>query len=382
MAHKIMVFKGHFWVVMGWACLFVFVSEPAFAQPDPIDFVKARRLMERRFSGEELSEDEMAYLNRARQAFGKVDWEPKNSLELIPLTDFGTGDKYKGRPGGLYPDQKNSPPKQHLEAALTAAKSIQPLNAEGAPTEDGRIVLISNGMSNTTQEFSVFKKLADSDPAKSSKLVIVDCAQDGMEASMWAKDANESGVFGNRDPWAVQQERLRNAGVTSQQVQVVWLKQARALPVSLGEFPAHSDQLTDDLARVVGKLKSTFPNLRLIYLSNRIYAGYARTRLNPEPYAYESAFSVRQLIKRQLDKDPDLNYDESKGQVKAPVLLWGPYLWADGTKGRKQDDLVWHNDDFEGDGTHPSNKGRQKVAELLVNFLKTDPSASPWFLNN
>ena len=46
--------------------------------------------------------------------------------------------------------------------------------------------------------------------------------------------------------------------------------------------------------------KSRYPNLRLAYLSSRIYAGYAQTALNPEPYAYESGFSVKWLIERQL----------------------------------------------------------------------------------
>ncbi len=31
------------------------------------------------------------------------------------------------------------------------------------------------------------------------------------------------------------------------------------------------------------------------------------------------------------------------------------------------------------DGTHPSPSGRQKVADLLLKFFKSDPTASPWF---
>jgi hypothetical protein len=38
---------------------------------------------------------------------------------------------------------------------------------------------------------------------------------------------------------------------------------------------------------------------------------------------------VRWLIRDQIDGRPDLNPDPGKGPVKAPVLLWGPYLWAD-----------------------------------------------------
>ena len=73
--------------------------------------------------------------------------------------------------------------------------------------------------------------------------------------------------------------------------------------------------------------------------------------------------------------DPELASD------KSPLLLWGPYLWAEGTKGRKLDSLVWERADFAGDGVHPSDSGRQKVAQLLLSFFTTDPLANPWFVN-
>ena len=66
--------------------------------------------------------------------------------------------------------------------------------------------------------------------------------------------------------------------------------------------------------------------------------------------------------------------------MKSPLLLWGPYLWADGVKGRKADGLVWKREDLAGDGTHPGEGGRRKVAELLLRFFKTDPTAKDWFL--
>jgi hypothetical protein len=74
-----------------------------------------------------------------------------------------------------------------------------------------------------------------------------------------------------------------------------------------------------------------------------------------------------------------LNYDPAKGEVKAPVLLWGPYFWADGTTPRKADGLVWKASDLGPDGTHPSNAGREKVAKMLLEFCKTDPLAKAWF---
>jgi hypothetical protein len=99
---------------------------------------------------------------------------------LKPLCDMTAEDRYKSRDGGLYGGGKNEPPEKHLQAAMKQAKTIQPLDAEGKPSDDGKIVLISVGMSNTTQEFSQFITLANVDPEKSPKVVIVDGAQGGQ----------------------------------------------------------------------------------------------------------------------------------------------------------------------------------------------------------
>ena len=89
---------------------------------------------------------------------------------------------------------------------------------------------------------------------------------------------------------------------------------------------------------------------------------------------------MRWLIRDQVEGKQGLIHDPEHDKVDAPVLMWGPYLWADGVNGRKADKLVWTKADFGDDGTHPSSDGRQKVAELLLNFLKTDPTAKSWFL--
>jgi hypothetical protein len=103
------------------------------------------------------------------------------------------------------------------------------------------------------------------------------------------------------------------------------------------------------------------------------------TPLNPEPHSYESGFAVKWLIADQMAGKPELNYDPKKGKVNSPWLAWGPYLWADGTKARS-DGLVYLREDLAQDGTHPSMSGREKVAKLLLSFLRTDPTARPWFV--
>jgi hypothetical protein len=272
------------------------------------------------------------------------------SVAMTPLTDLGTK-RYHGYSGGLYGNGNNTPSGSYLKAGLAAAKRVHPI--------DGRVVLLSIGMSNTTQEFSAFKRLADSDSRKNAQLTIVDGAQGGQDAEI-VKDP--SARF-----WNVVAARISAAGVTASQVQVVWLKQAIAREAN--PFPQDALRLETDLRAIVGILRDRFPNLQLIYLSSRTYAGYATTALNPEPQAYDSGFAVRWLVNERV-----------KGKLKGPWIAWGPYLWTNGERGRK-DGLVWTCADTRpSDGTHPSPSGQAKVASLLWKFFSTDRTAKSWFL--
>ncbi len=370
-------------VVMGAAWVGAAAAQDAGG---PIDWQKARQLRQKQRRGEELTKDEKEYLDRAlkarRQQRGAgARLSPRESTGLVPLTDLGNG-KYKGEDGGLYGGGRNTPPAGHLASARKALAKIRPLDARGRPSPGGKIVLMSVGMSNTTQEYSTFMRLASRDPAKSPAVVLVDGARGGMDVSKWIHARRGGADGGGRrgvDIWAHVAERLRAAGVTPEQVQAVWIKQAKARPAEWGEYPAHGERLKSELGELCRALKSRFANIRVIYLSSRIYAGYATGQLNPEPYAYESALAVRGLIQDQINGDKKLNHDPAAGEVVAPILLWGPYLWADGVKGRKIDDLVYERRDLAGDGTHPSSSGRMKVARQLLKFFKTDPLARMWF---
>jgi hypothetical protein len=304
--------------------------------------------------------------------FGPVpaqDKGPKESIGLVPLTEMSARDRYKGEDGGLYGQGLNVPPEAHRKAAVAELAKVQPLDAYGKAAKNGRVVLVSISMSNATQEFSLFKQLADIDAAKSPVLTIVDCAQGGQAMAEWADPAAR--------PWAEADRRLATANATAQQVQAAWVKLANKGPQ--GDLGEHGKKLQRDTLAVLQNARARFPNMRIVYLSSRIYGGYATTPLNPEPYAYESALAVRWLILDQIKGEPALNFDASRGPVKAPLLLWGPYLWADGTTPRKADGLLWRRDDLAKDGTHPSQAGREKVAKLLLEFFKTDPLAKPWF---
>jgi hypothetical protein len=276
---------------------------------------------------------------------GRLGTEPRETTGLKPLDQMTADDRHQGEDGGLYGGGKNVPPDALRLRAEEELARIAPI--------DGRIVLLSISMSNATQEFSRFKKLADADAAKSGSLTIVDGAQGGQAMAEWAPP--------EAAPWAEAERRIKAAGATPAQVQVAWIKPANKVPT--GDLAAHGRKLQKDTQAVIQNAKKRFPNLRIVYLSSRIYGGYAASNLNPEPYAYESAFAVRWVIQEQKE---------------SPVVLWGPYLWADGTTPRKSDGLVWTRDDLAKDGTHPSESGKDKVARMLLAFFKTDPLAKSW----
>jgi hypothetical protein len=295
--------------------------------------------------------------------------KPADKLGLKPLNEMSADDKYKDEDGGLYGGGRNTPPDAHRKAAEAELKKIQPLDAEGTPARDGKIAFISISMSNATQEFSYFKKLADADAAKSPRVTIVDCAQGGQAMAEWVDSKGR--------PWQEADRRIASARVSASQVQVAWIKLANKGP--RGDLQQHGKKLYDDTLVVIHNAKERFPNLRVIYLASRIYGGYTSGALNPEPYAYESAFVVRWLIQAQIKGGVALNFDQKRGDVKSPILLWGPYFWGDGVTPRKSDGLVWNRDDLAQDGTHPSQSGREKVAKMLLQFFKDDPLAKPWF---
>lgn len=348
------------------------------AGADGIDWRKAQDLFRREQGGEKLSPEDQKYLDHAKEVRQRGGNRPggggrggqanqrKAPESMKPLTDMTADDKYEGEDGGLYGKGSNEPPEALKKSADTALAQIKPLDAEGKPSDSGKIVLVSISMSNATQEFSFFKQIADKDSRKSDKLTIVDCAQGGQTMAAWAPPEGR--------PWGEAMNRLQRAEVTPQQVQVAWVKLANAGPN--GSKEDHLARLEADTVKVLNNLKQRFPNLRIAYLASRTYAGYASTGLNPEPYAYEGAFAVRHLIQKQIAGDADLALD------KSPLLLWGPYLWSEGEKGRKIDDLKYSKDDFGGDGTHPSNSGREKVAKQLLEFFATSPLAKGWFVRN
>src|SRR3989440_11146428 len=284
----------------------------------------------------------------------------------IPLPDLA-GNSYKGFVGGLYPSGGNTEPASHAAARQARAQAVTPLDASGAPSAGGKVGLLSLGMSNTTQEFcsgsstttncsawSFMGQAAVDVGVNHATLAIVNGARGGQDAQTWdaATDANYDSVRDNR---------LIPLGLTERQVQVVWVKQADAGPRdSLASAQADAFQLESRLANIARALKTRYPNLKMIFLSSRIYAGYATTTLNPEPYAYESGFAVKWVIQAQIDQMANGGaVSEGREGVpghnnSTPWLARGPLPWAGGIGHRQRERLICRASEVAQEGAHPT----------------------------
>lgn len=319
---------------------------------------------------------------------GDPGYVPPPPPSFVPLTDLRTG-TYLGFQGGLYPGGANVAPSRHDSVGRARSRAVRPLDVNGNAASVGKIVLLSIGMSNTTQEFCsassalpcdswTFVGQAGADASVNrTSLEFVNGAAGGKTASAW-----DSPVDPDYD--RISDTRLAPRGLSEQQVQVVWVKVANAQPVaSLPAGNADAYLLVTQMGNIARALKIRYPNVRQVFFSNRIYAGYAVTTLNPEPFAYESGFAVKWVVQAQIEQMRTGIVDSRAGTLNydtvAPWIAWGPDLWASGTTPRS-DGLTYAREDLVADGTHPSQSGEQKVGRLLLDFFKGSAYTSCWFL--
>ncbi len=292
---------------------------------------------------------------------------------LVPINDLGTGYYLGVEEGGLYANGSNVRPAGHDASGVSIAQAIQPLDSNGNPSPTGKEVFISIGESIAQQPFIEFMILANADPSKNPNLVIVNGATGGATASdMASLKSNFWNVIINND--------LPNAGVTPQQVVVAWINDVNGGPS--GTFPTDMTTLQGNTESIAQNLLTKFPNIKLAYFSSINYTGYSNglKNLSNEPWSYEAGFAVKNAIQDQINGNANLNFDPTLGPVLAPWIDWGPYYWANGLLARS-DGLEWTCQDLQADGTHPSIPvGRIKVSTQLLNFLKSDDTASIWFL--
>ena len=99
------------------------------------------------------------------------------------------------------------------------------------------------------QSWEGFRRAFAADTGHNPRVVLVNGAQGGVTARAM-QDANDNGT-GTRY-WSGVDDKLKAAGVTRAQVQVVWIKQADAGPTE--GFPKYAQTLQAELTRIVRRI--------------------------------------------------------------------------------------------------------------------------------
>jgi hypothetical protein len=375
-----------------------------------------------------------------------------SGAQAIPLMDMTGSEKYLGFAGGLYGGNSDTVPAAHDADGKTAAAAIEPLDKNGNPSASGKVVFLGIGMSNATIEFSNFVTTAGADSkVNHTTLAIEDGAHGAVTACPWTVGPTGvlagpiCGIAPGSVPAENQYDRVRDtvltpAGLTEAQVEVIWMKNANPDPGLRGfcsmtttadcpktttatncaaevaalpspqttpekEPPTEACRYEWQTGQIIRAAKSRYPNLKQVFFSTRIYAGYAPKALNPEPYSYEYGFSGQWLVEAQIKQvNNGGGVDPVAGDLDYTIgawTAWSSYLWANGTNPRS-DGLIWCNaqagapcngeQDFEPDGTHPSsnNPGHDGTTKIvsgqansqfkgLMGFFKTSPYTVSWF---
>lgn len=303
-----------------------------------------------------------------------------DSTGLIPLIDLGAG-FYEGTwQGGLYNGGLNIPPNSHLNNGKKIAQKLKPLDTLGAVNyATGKIVLAGFGASTVGGPFNhmiqLMKDYDDLNP----------CMQAVNAAN--GSDGITSMVVDSVDYWEyIRIFKLGEKGLTPAQVQVGWLMHSSRIDSNGADIDSYVDSLLIRFQNAVQALLVEYPNIKILYVSGFPYGGYADSmkalyHVIKEPSSYHQNFAVKTLITNQISGDPDLRY-KAPGKM-APFMVWGPYLWADGNNPRS-DGLTWNCEaEFatDGGGYHLTNEGKDKLANILLNFFRTDTLSEGWFMD-
>lgn len=319
------------------------------------------------------------------------------SFAAMPLMDMTSGQNYKGFEGGLYENSSTTAPADHDADGRMFASQIQPLDASGNASPDGKIGVIGIGMSNWTMKLCVSRdinqgtqgtctpnsfmsQMVANANVNHTTMVFVDCAANTQVAKNWIDNAK--GNYTKCD------QLLSQVGLTPAQVQVVMYEDANPNPQKslTASTPCVAGSTEDAcfyenlLGRTARYVKQRYLNTKQMFLHSRTYGGYATGALNPEPYAYEYGLSTKWLIQAQINQIRTGTVNQVAGNLSytvAPWMAWGPYFWASGTTPRS-DGLTWESGDFVADGIHPSESGVLKVSNMMMDFY-LNSSYSPWF---
>lgn len=287
------------------------------------------------------------------------------AVELNNIEEFSL---YKEQSGGLYQGGSNQPQLAQRVKIQKQLEQIQPLNGDGVADSSGKIGIVFVGDPYTKGEIEVLNDYIQQDSNVDPSLIFIDGSEDKFDTSYWEKS-----LFA----WENLAQNVINENLTTKQVQIIWINLSLAdYEVNLEDNIANYAQ---SLEKIIKNALVNFPNSRVVYLSSPRSASNSKDLEYIEPNSYESAFGVREVIKRQ--EEGSLKFKENNQMLDSePVLVWGPYIWTKSYDGVK--DFSYTSDNYEDDGLTLSTSGKQRFAVDLYEFWSKYEYGKSWFLVN
>lgn len=295
----------------------------------------------------------------------------RKSTGWKPLSDLA-GQTFRGFTGGKY-STGNTRPSLQRQRALEQAQKIKPLDTAGNYHPGGSVVFAAIGASNPATEFNQFMAYADTFRYLNPTLQLVNTCigGTGIQKMNAINDAY----------WSQAAKKLKDLGFTFKQVQIVWIEQEHTQNADTA-FPAAPLSLIEDYRQLLSVVRQLFPNVQMVYLNQRAYAGYVDTtpgRIGKGlhfPRDYYNGWAIKWLIEKQLNNEQGFRYQSPE---EIPFVDWAESFWADGSVPRNDGLYYDCMTDFGGDGLHLSLAGEQKTGGILFNYFKQDSIARLWF---
>lgn len=296
-----------------------------------------------------------------------------DSTGLIPLSDL-QGKQWRGFSGGLYYNGLNTRPAEHKNKALQQAAAIKALDANGAPSANGKIVWIGVGASNPRTEFMRFSEQMDTLRSKNPALKLINTCIGGQGIQKM------NSITDNY--WKQAEKQLADSGLTNKQVQIAWIETDNTQTADT-LFPRAAESLRDEFHTLLQTLYTLYPNIKLCYITARAYSGFVdldagatvgRGLLHPRDYY--NGWSIKMLIEKQMSGDAAYAFEGATASV--PFVTWGSYHWTDGSKQRGDGFSIQCSTDVGGDGLHLSLAGEIKMGAQMFQYFSSDETTAPW----
>lgn len=280
---------------------------------------------------------------------------------FIPVADLGTS-TFNGFTGGKYPGGSNNIPALHFNQGVDASATIFPLNSKGiTDSVNGKIGFMVLGYSTAAMTGRFVRSIYQTQEIDNPMEIVIG-AQGGQDINSMT---NADDVY-----WSNIDTILNSSGLSAQQIQLIWISSGDILSHQL-PFPEQCYVQIEKYKRMLQQIKIKYPNTKIVFISDRTYAGYIGgigegPQELKEPTAYYNSWTVKWLIEKQIEGEAGFTQNE------IPFIDWGPALWTDGTNGNSSG-YQWNCEDAGKGGIHPSSKGRMKEAGLVYLYFKKHP---------